>query len=213
MTSTLAPADTKTRILDAAERIFSEDGFDAASLRTITAAAQVNLAAVNYHFHSKESLFCAVIERRVDPINRRRLEMLDAIHGKPTPEKIMEAFLRPPMEMCSGEASAVRTLVARMHSVPGELFRRIMKENFVTVLNRFVEALEVALPQAAREELQWRMFFVIGSMSQALAWGPLIAEFTSGTRASVDNDVLTARLVSFGAAGLKASPTSKRVNH
>ena len=193
----LAPVDTKTRILDAAERIFSQDGFDAASLRTIT-------TAVNYHFHSKEALFSAVVERRVRPINLRRIQMLDAIVGKPTPEKILEAFLRPPIEIKSGQADIVRPLMARLHGVPGELASRILEENFAAVLHRFVDALSIALPSVTREELQWRMFFVVGTMSQAMAWGPLISKFTSG-KGAPDIEKLTARLVSFGAAGMKAS--------
>ena len=64
-------AGTKTRILNAAEKLFGEKGFDGTSLRDITAEAQVNLAAVNYHFQSKDSLFDAVIERRIEPINRQ----------------------------------------------------------------------------------------------------------------------------------------------
>src|SRR2546426_8090555 len=88
-------ADTKTRILDTAEKLFGEKGFDATSLRDITAEAQVNLAAVNYHFQSKESLMDAIIERRFEPVNRRRMEMLDAAGPSPTVEQIVEAFLSP----------------------------------------------------------------------------------------------------------------------
>src|SRR5258708_1763757 len=75
---TPAPVGTKTRILDAAEKLFGMSGFEATSLRDITTEAQVNLAAVNYHFQSKESLIDAVIVRRLEPVNRRRMEMLDA---------------------------------------------------------------------------------------------------------------------------------------
>ena len=71
------PAATKDRILDAAEALFMEHGFEATSLRAITAAAAVNLAAVNYHFGSKEELFQAVLTRRLDPMNQRRLALLD----------------------------------------------------------------------------------------------------------------------------------------
>lgn len=146
MNAVLAPIDTKTRILDAAERLFSQDGFDAASLRTITAAAQVNLAAVNYHFHSKEALFSAVIERRARPINKRRLELLEAIPGKLNAERILDAFLRPAMERSAAELSCFRPLMARLHSVPLELHTRIIEENFAPTLNRFVDALSEALP-------------------------------------------------------------------
>src|SRR5213595_1121734 len=70
------PVATKDRILDAAESLFMEHGFEATSLRSITAAADVNLAAVNYHFGSKEELFQAVLTRRLDPMNQERLSLL-----------------------------------------------------------------------------------------------------------------------------------------
>src|SRR5690242_8536197 len=72
-------ADTKTRILDAAELLFMEHGFEATSLRQLTAAASVNLAAVNYHFGSKEELFQAVLTRRLDPMNQERIELLERV--------------------------------------------------------------------------------------------------------------------------------------
>src|SRR6187431_1863068 len=70
------PVETKTRLLDAAESLFMEHGFEATSLRAITAAAGVNLASVNYHFGSKEELFQAVLTRRLDPMNQERLDLL-----------------------------------------------------------------------------------------------------------------------------------------
>src|ERR1700693_5176052 len=89
------PIDTKTRILNAAEKLFGMSGFDATSLRDITAEAQVNLAAVNYHFQSKDSLIDAVIGRRLEPVNQRRIQMLDAAGRSPTLEQILEAFMAP----------------------------------------------------------------------------------------------------------------------
>src|SRR5258705_19078 len=86
-------ADTKTRILDTAEKLFGQNGFEGTSLRDITAQAEVNLAAVNYHFQSKDSLIDAVIERRIEPINRRRMEMLDQAGLHPTIEQIVGAFV------------------------------------------------------------------------------------------------------------------------
>src|SRR3984893_16949649 len=94
-----ATIPTKDRILDAAEKLFSDNGFEATSLRDITTDAQVNLAAVNYHFQSKDSLIDAVIARRVEPVNRRRLEMLDAAGPEATVEQILTAFLTPALEI------------------------------------------------------------------------------------------------------------------
>src|SRR5258705_11177243 len=98
MTAVETRPDTKHRILDSAERLFAEYGFAGVSLRAIIADAKVNLAAIHYHYHSKEALFDAVILRRLEPINRERLELLDALErtGKPTLEQILEAFFAPP---------------------------------------------------------------------------------------------------------------------
>src|SRR3989442_4377189 len=92
--------DTKQRILDSAERMFADYGFAGTSLRAIIADAKVNLAAIHYHYRSKEALFDAVILRRLQPINRERLELLDACErsatdGQPTLEQVLEAFLAP----------------------------------------------------------------------------------------------------------------------
>src|ERR1700686_5344202 len=85
--------DTKTRLLDAAEKLFGKNGFDATSLRDITAGAQVNLAAVNYHFQSKESLIDAIIERRLEPVNPLRIQMLAVAGPSPTGDHVVQAFL------------------------------------------------------------------------------------------------------------------------
>ena len=98
------PAATKDRILDAAEALFMEHGFEATSLRAITAAAAVNLAAVNYHFGSKEELFQAVLTRRLDPMNQRRLALLDrferdAASAPLSCERIIVALFVPALEL------------------------------------------------------------------------------------------------------------------
>src|SRR5215212_6074389 len=90
--------DPKLRILEAAEALFVEHGFEATSLRQLTAAASVNLAAVNYHFGSKEELFQAVLTRRLDPMNQERIELLgkverDAAGKAASCEKILFAML------------------------------------------------------------------------------------------------------------------------
>jgi len=218
MNAAIAPADTKTRILDAAERIFSQDGFDAASLRTITAAAQVNLAAVNYHFQTKEALFSAVIERRVRPVNERRIEMLESIAGKPTVEKVLEAFLRPLVELKSGgEPTVIRPLMARLYGVPRDLHTRIIEDNFGPLLRRFVDALADAMPGVPHEELRWRMLFLIGAMAQTFAWGPIMSKVMKSGLNVDDFEELIERLISFGAAGIKAgapkAASFKRASH
>src|SRR5688572_26196161 len=93
-------ADTRGRLLDAAERLFAAKGFEATSLRDVTAKAKANLAAVNYHFGSKEALVRAVFERRLGEVNRRRLALLDGIgRVRPAPEQILHAFIAPTFDL------------------------------------------------------------------------------------------------------------------
>src|SRR5580765_8036270 len=97
-------AGTKTRILDAAEQLFMEHGFEATSLRSLTTAAGVNLAAVHYHFGSKEELFQAVLTRRLDPMNVERIKLLERIEVEapgraPSCEKILFAMLIPALRL------------------------------------------------------------------------------------------------------------------
>src|SRR5580704_11753070 len=116
--------DTKGRILDVAERLFGLKGFEATSLRDITAEAQVNLAAVNYHFQSKESLIDAVIVRRIEPVNHRRLEMLDSAGPYPTLEQILTAFIAPALEV---RMESVAPLMGRILSDPNHFIEKVFK--------------------------------------------------------------------------------------
>src|SRR5579872_383717 len=110
--------DTKSRILDSAEKLFGMNGFDGTSLRDITTAADVNLAAINYHFQSKDSLIDAIVARRIEPVNKKRFEMLDAFGSRPTVEQIMAAFIAPVLQV---KVDGVAPLIGRILSNP-ELF-------------------------------------------------------------------------------------------
>src|SRR2546430_15599341 len=90
--------ETRTRILDAAEELFMLHGFEGTSMRILTAKAGVNLAAVNYHFGSKDALIEAVFRRRLDPMNVARIGELDklaAAESAPPPDAVLRAFITP----------------------------------------------------------------------------------------------------------------------
>src|SRR3982750_3116377 len=106
---------TKERILGAAETLFARHGFAGASLRQVTASANVNLAAVNYHFGSKENLINEVFRRRLDALNGHRLQALDVVltEQRNTLENIPGAFVRPALALSqdnTGGAGFVRVL-------------------------------------------------------------------------------------------------------
>ncbi len=197
--------DTKTRILDAAEQLFGKLGFDGTSLRAITAEAGVNLAAVNYHFQSKEALIDAVVARRIGPINAKRLEMLDLAEQERrlTVEVVVEAFLVPALE-AGAEFDRFRPLLGRMYSAPDEFIQRVFRKHLADIAGRFLEALEKVLPDLSPEDRLWRVHFMVGTMAHVMAWFHVIPMMTGGLCDPSDTVALGRRMVAFLAAGMRA---------
>jgi AcrR family transcriptional regulator len=195
--------DTKERILDAAEKLFGQNGFDATSLRDITTEAGVNLAAVNYHFQSKESLIDSAIARRMEPVNHRRIEMLDAAGSHPTLEQILIAFLQPVLDR---HLSAPLGLMGQILATPDAFITRLFKRHLSIVSQRFTDALVKALPDLSRTDLLWRLNFTGGAIAHVLARGHLMPEITGGLCDPTDRPAVLARLVTFAAAGFRADP-------
>src|SRR5271169_2835645 len=154
-------ADTKSRILDAAEKLFGIKGFEATSLRDITAEARVNLAAVNYHFRSKDSLIDAVIARRIEPVNKKRFEMLAELGPNPELEQILTAFLAPVLEQ---RIDPVIPLLGRIMSDQTQFVERVYKKHLQTVAGRFHEEIARVLPDLPPAERLWRFNFAVGVM-------------------------------------------------
>jgi AcrR family transcriptional regulator len=192
--------DTKTRILDAAEKLFGENGFDATSLRDITTEADVNLAAVNYHFQSKESLIEAVLMRGAGPLNEKRLAMLDAAGPSPTLEKILEAFVGPILEQ---DFQPMAPLMARVLASP-EVMKRVFAKHMEMLSRRFAECVAKALPELSQAEIIWRLHFTAGAMAHTVTRVPLMKDMFGGMLDLKDRKLLTARLVKFTAAGFRA---------
>ncbi len=206
-----APVATKDRILDVAESLFMEHGFEATSLRSITAAAGVNLAAVNYHFGSKEELFQAVLTRRLDPMNQERLDLLSALERAAAPaavpcEQILSAMFVPALRLARdperGGKDFLR-LLGRAYADPAPFIRQFLSAQYATMIARFKAAFAHALPELPPKELSWRLHFIMGALSYTLAGTDalkLIAELTS-TDAGND-EMLLRRLAPFLLAGL-----------
>lgn len=194
------PVDTKTRILDAAEKLFGKNGFDATSLRDITAEADVNLAAVNYHFQTKDSLIDAVIARRIEPVNQKRLKMLESAGRDPNLEQILMAFLAPVFVHHPGP---VLDLMGRTLASPDLFVTRIFKVHMTPIVERFSQAIAHAAPDLSSTEILWRLHFTAGAMAHTLARSHLLAAMM-GIPDPPDRQTVLARLVTFAAAGFRA---------
>src|SRR5215210_3323089 len=135
--------DTRESLLDAAENLFSEHGIQAASLRQITQHASANLAAVNYHFGSKDGLVRAVFSRRLRPMNderRRRLEQCD-LEAEDAVEQILTAFLEPLLRLVAERPDGVQgfaRLMGRAFSEPSEEVRKIVMEEIRETIDDFL---------------------------------------------------------------------------
>lgn len=204
--------DTRTLLLDAAERLFAEAGFAATSLRNITAAAGVNLASVNYHFGSKDALLEAVIQRRLAPVNDERLRRLDELEGQAGTEplnleKSLRCLLEPPFEKMRqwGESGRLfMRVVGRIQSDTNPKMAAMFLKQFAETLKRFTSALQRALPQLAPQEVSRRLHFVIGAMAHTLAWSEKIALLSGQNHTEALSSQLLEDLVQFAAAGMAA---------
>jgi AcrR family transcriptional regulator len=194
--------DTKQKILDAAERLVAEQGYAATSLRQIIAEAGVNLAAVHYHFGSKEELLDGLVMRKVGPVNERRLELLDRYAaeagGGPIPvTRILDAFLSPMGEVAERNPQFVRVM-GRV--VVEGLLARVLEKNFQTVQARFVGALRQSLPELGEDEFRARVQFMIGVLAHTMCGQP---DATGGFETRIE------RMIRFLAGGFAAPDRRK----
>lgn len=197
---------TRERILDTAERLFSQQGYAATSLRQIIGEAEVNLAAIHYHFGNKEELLDEVVLRRAGPINQERTALLDrfeaeAGEGPLRIEKVLEAFLAPALASSHQGAAAVK-LMGRLYGE--DLMPKLIAKHFQNMVARFIHALRRAQPDLGEAEMAWRIHFMIGAMAHTLSGPP---DRRRGGRAEAPERVV-ARLVTFLSGGFRTPAPS-----
>ncbi|MBT9496197.1 MULTISPECIES: TetR family transcriptional regulator [Zoogloea] len=203
--------DTRSRILDAAEVLFMDHGFDGTSMRMITSRAAVNLAAVNYHFGSKELLIQEVFRRRLTDLNKARLAALDVLEAEAgevpiKPSRIVDAFFGTALRMAAdveGGGHTFMCLLGRTYTEPNEFVRQFLAEEYAECVERFLAALYRALPEVERKEILWRFHFMMGAMSYAIA-GTDALQLVTGKFDDEDPSQLAPRLMSFLLGGLRS---------
>jgi AcrR family transcriptional regulator len=167
---------TMQRILDSAEHLFAENGYRGTSLRMITSEAKVNLAAVNYHFGSKEELARQIFERKMVPLNRIRIENIERVLSEswengqqPTVKTIMQAFIEPAFEMMLGDQrKSFIALIVRSMAVTDSTLNCLFMESVQTVLKVLHEALCRALPDKDPQEVLFKLIAAMTTMGGML---------------------------------------------
>jgi len=198
---------TKDRILGAAEELFAQHGFGGTSLRQVTGRADVNIAAVNYHFGSKENLINEVFRRRMDEMSQQRLAMLaqarEAHPGDLQP--VLAAFVEPALALArdrQGGGAFIR-VIARAYAEKNDGLRKFLSEQYGHVPREFARAIAECVPHLDKEQLYWRLDFLSGALTYAMSdFGlikrpPGVSEIAHRKRAAEE-------LIRFTSAGIQS---------
>lgn len=209
----MARPDTMDRILDTAEVLFAQKGFAETSLRAITSKAGVNLAAVNYHFGSKEALIQAVFKRFLNPFCARLDSLLEQLESDTsnsvTLERLLATLSQSALAVQQGEPQRV-TIFFRLSGlaysqVQGHL-RRFFRENYAEVFERFLRQLALAVPEVPPMEMFWRVHFALGATIFTLSgMDPLRAICRSDFAVEVTPQQVEERLLAFVGGGIRAA--------
>lgn len=208
---TLPESGAKRKLLDAAEQLFADKGFEAVSVRDITELAKTNVAAVNYHFGSREALLTLVMMRSMLPVTEERIARLDALEkkmgGKPAPlEEIIDALVRPLITQVRKSELTERLfykLMGRIITQQGDGLPGPIEEQLKQVVERFTRAFAKALPTVPLEDLVWRIHFMAGGMIHMLSHQDVIHKLTNGAAGAPTMEATLSRFIRFAVAGLR----------
>jgi AcrR family transcriptional regulator len=202
---------TRERILDAAEILFAERGYHGVSIRDVTGAAEVDVALVAYHFGNKQGLLEAVLMRRAADLNDERMARLDAVlanSGRKPPEleDIIDAFTHPLLDRSTRGSAGWKSYFALIAEINNsrEFGGALMSRFFDPIVQRFIEAIRLALPDGADRDIYWAYHFLSGALTLTFAETGRIDKLSSGACRSTDLASVHERLVPYCAAGFRA---------
>jgi AcrR family transcriptional regulator len=208
-----AQIDTKKRILDASEYLFARDGYRATSLRAITGKAEVNLAAVNYHFGSKKTLVEEVIKRRLLPLNSVRKKRLEEVREaavkkgkKPDIKAVLAAFIEPTLffKESNPDAEHFFTFIGRSMSDPNDTVRNVFIRYIKPLFHLLFETACEALPDHPRELVFWHLHYTIGALFHTMhICGHMNSEFKE-MKTDINAQSLMDLIIPYVTAGMKA---------
>lgn len=201
--------ETKDRILDAAEHLIAHQGVEATSLRQITSAAEVNLAAVNYHFSTKDELVKSVYLRRIRPMNERRLQRLTEIESNEawTLDDLLDAFYEPVLETAEAlgkKGLSMGTLLGRLYTEPHDAAQSIIANEMGETVQRFSRAMFQLLPHLSMVEVLWRLNFTVAILAHTLALGVRMQKLSGGRIDPSNSKEVLRQMKVYAKAGLMA---------
>lgn len=214
-----ADPSAKRALLEAAQRLFAAQGFEKVSLRTLTQEAGVNLAAVNYHFGSKEGLIDAVVESYTNPVNELRLQRLTHAENGSTPlsvEDILDCFLRPVLEAVHRSAISEKLFFQMMGRCLNDRGLANLPPStlalFGQVTTRFPQAIRRTIPHLEPEEILWRLHFTIGVLIHVLIHIESLHLIAGGLVGNPSSEDILAMVKNYCSGGLQAPSTASSID-
>ncbi|AZG36389.1 MULTISPECIES: TetR/AcrR family transcriptional regulator [Shewanella] len=201
--------DTKTRILDAAEKLFAERGFSETSLRLITSKAEVNLASVNYHFGSKKELIRAVLARYLDVFMPSASIEINRLHNAPenaSLNEIFSALINPLLELNkvrNGGTIIFLQLLGRGYIESQGHLRWFITTHYGEHLATFVQAVSASVPHIPAAEMFWRLHFTLGTIVFTMASADALNEIAAADYGEHNNiEAIIRKVIPYMAAGV-----------
>lgn len=211
--------DSRIAILDAAERTFADLGYGGASIRAIARDADVNQAMVHYYYQNKDQLFSAVVARRSGEINARRNNALDQLfdNAAPTLEVLMEALLRPTIELghdLERGGDAYARLIVSFNNSADERSRRVAEEHYDPIARRSIDAIMKIMPGLDRAAAVRGYLFAISVALSVMAKTGRADRLSDGLLDDTDTEETVFSVVTFACAGIRAlaSPETRQQN-
>jgi len=202
---------TKNKIIDAAESLFAEQGFNGTSLREITGKAEVNLAAVNYHFGSKKELIKAVMSRYMDELSPRLESALSEIceqSTQPTLTDVFSAFIEPLLALNvfrENGTSNFLQLLGRGYTDSQGFLRWFLTTQYPNSIDLFVSAVQKAYPELTPEEMFWRLHFTMGTVVFTMSSSDALIDIAHNDfDKTVDISEVIQKIIPYVAAGVAA---------
>jgi len=201
---------TRKRILDAAEVLFAERGYDGVTVRQITAEAGVDTALAHHHFGSKQDLFARVLLRRAEVHMKERDQAMsrciEEAGGAPTLRDVLLAYVRPYLDRARSSEKGWRTyfkLLAKANTSP-EWASGVFDEQFDPFVRRFIDAMRRAVPDVPEERYFWAYHFLSGALVLTFADTGRIDRLSGGVCSSSDFETGFLYLIPFMEAGVEA---------
>ena len=211
------PSDqTRSAVLAAAERLYADRGFGEVTLRDIVAEANVNLAAVNYHFGSKDELIAELFVTRGLATNRERLLELKAAEekggGRASIDAIFRALVGPTLRGCLGpdrEGSTAARFMIRASIESVAPIRRV-KNREIDHLRKFAAAMRRAMPDRDEVELYWTLHFALAMSHHTIREKERLAKLSEGKCDLDDVAGIIDRVVAVSVMALTGEPTRSK---